>query len=183
MDFAELRSSIFEGEEEDTLQDTPLKDQLVKPMVGYPLLLGVCSLGLWGFDKYAQDGKLLSSEGEYNYAPFVFSILGMAGLSFGLGGVFAGLAAHDEAQKYEQLIDTAEAEMERLETEAAEREAEEQSQAQQEQYAAESNAGSMSFFLDAQSAPNANTMGIYGSAVGQFPVATRGNFQKDVFGF
>ena len=134
MDFAELRSSIFEGEEEDTLQDTPLKDQLVKPMVGYPLLLGVCSLGLWGFDKYAQDGKLLSSEGEYNYAPFVFSILGMAGLSFGLGGVFAGLAAHDEAQKYEQLIDTAEAEMERLETEAAEREAEEQSQAQQEQY-------------------------------------------------
>ena len=63
------------------------------------------------------------------------------------------------------------------------KEAEEQSQAQQEQYAAESHAGSMSFFLNAASAPNSNTMGIYGDAVGQQGVSTRGNFQKDVFGF
>ncbi len=109
--------------------------------------------------------------------------MGLFPLGFGLGGLFRGLDAHDEVNKYEQVLETAEAEMERLETEAAEKEAEEQSQSQQEQYAAESHAGSMSFFLNAASTPNSNTMGIYGDAVGQQGVSTRGNFQKDIFGF
>ena len=53
-------------------------------------------------------------------------------------------------------------------------------QAEAEQKHAESNSGS--FFLNAASAPNTNTLGIYGSAVGQNPVATR-DFQRDIFGF
>jgi hypothetical protein len=179
MDFAALRSSIFEGEEEDALTETPIKDQLSRPLVGFPILMGIGSLGLWAFDKYSQDGKLLASEGEYNYRPFVVSALGLFPLGFGLGGLFRGLDAHDEVNKYEQVLDTAEAEMERLETEAAEKEAEEQAEAEQKH--AESH--SDSFFLNAASAPNTNTIGIYGSAVGQNPVATRGNFQKDIFGF
>jgi len=183
MDFAALRSSIFEGEEDDAVAETPIKDQLSRPLVGFPILMGIGSLGLWAFDKYSQDGKLLSSEGEYNYRPFVVSAMGLFPLGFGLGGLFRGLDAHDEVNKYEQVLETAEAEMQRLETEAAEKEAEEQSQEQQEQYAAESHAGSMSCFLNAASSPNSNTMGIYGDAVGQQGVSTRGNFQKDIFGF
>jgi len=178
MDFAELRSSIFEGEEE-VITETPVKDQLTLPLVGFPILLGICSIGLWGFDKYSQDGKLLASEGEYNYRPFVISVLGLFPLGFGLGGLFRGLDAHDEANKYEQVLETAEAEMERLETDAAEKEAEEE-QAAEEQYAAEENAG---LFFSAASAPNSNTLGIYGDAFGQCQVPTQGNFQRDIFGF
>jgi hypothetical protein len=186
MDFAELRSSIFEGEEEETIPDTPVKDQLVRPMVGFPLLLGVCSMGLWGFDKYAQDGKMLSSEGEYNYSPLVFSVLGLLPLGFGLGGLMRGMDAHDEASKYEQLIETAEAEMERLDAEAAEKEAEEERAAEEKRQsnAAESQAGSVSFYLNAASSPNSNTQGIYGSTFGQQgPISMKPSFQRDVFGF
>lgn len=178
MDFAALRSSVFEGEEDDTITETPVKDQLTLPLVGFPILLGICSIGLWGFDKYSQDGKLLASEGEYNYRPFVISVLGLFPLGFGLGGLFRGLDAHDEANKYEQVLETAEAEMERLETEAAEKEAEDEQA--QEEYAAESNAG---LFFGAASSPNSNTLGIYGDAFGQSQVPTGRSFQKDIFGF
>ena len=183
MDFAELRSSIFEGEEDATLEETPFRDQLRRPLVGFPLILGAGALCLWAFDKFSQDGKLLESEGEYNYRPFVVSVLGLFPLGFGLGGLMRGLDAHDEVNKYEQVLETAEAEMERLEAEAAEKEAEEQSQQQQENMAAESNAGTVSFYLDGFSAPNSTTQGIYGSTFGQQPVSTRPSFQNSVFGF
>ena len=183
MDFAELRSSIFEGEEEATMVETPIRDQLRRPLVGFPLILGFGALGLWGFDKFSQDGKLLEHEGEYNYRPFVVSVLGLFPLGFGLGGLVRGLDAHDEINKFEQVLETAEAEMERLEAEAAEKEAEEQSEQQQESMAAESNAGSVSFYLDGFSAPNTNTQGIYGSTFGQQPISTRPSFQNSVFGF
>ena len=183
MDFAELRSSIFEGEEDATLEETPFRDQLRRPLVGFPLILGAGALCLWAFDKFSQDGKLLESEGDYNYRPFVVSVLGLFPLGFGLGGLMRGLDAHDEVNKYEQVLETAEAEMERLEAEAAEKEAEEQSQQQQENMAAESNAGAVSFYLDGFSAPNSNTQGIYGSTFGQQPVSTRPSFQNSVFGF
>ena len=70
MDFAELRSSIFEGEEEATIEETPLRDQLRRPLVGFPLMLGIGALGLWGFDKFSQDGKLLENANVETFIVF-----------------------------------------------------------------------------------------------------------------
>ncbi len=182
MDFAQLRSNIFESEDE-TPVSTPVRDQLRDSLVGFPLLLGVGSMGLWAFDKWFQDGELLSQEGEYNYRPMVFSLLGLFPLGFGLGGLFRGLQATQEMENYEQLIEVAEAEMERLESEAIEAEETTSSEEIQEKYGAESNGGMTTFFLDAEAMPNANTTGIYSSAFGQQPISTRGSFQRDTFGF
>ncbi len=44
MDFAALRSSIFEGEDDDAVVETPIKDQLSRPLVGFPILMGIGSL-------------------------------------------------------------------------------------------------------------------------------------------
>ena len=101
MDFAQLRSNIFEGEEE-VPTSTPVRDQLRDSMVGFPLLLGMGSLTLWGFDKWFQNGELLSEDGEYNYRPLVFSLMGLFPLGFGLGGLFRGLQAASDEEKYEQ---------------------------------------------------------------------------------
>ncbi len=106
MDFAQLRSNIFEGEEE-VVTSTPIRDQLRDSMVGFPLLLGMGSLTLWGFDKWFQNGELLSVDGEYNYRPLVFSLMGLFPLGFGLGGLFRGLQAASDEEKYEQVIEVA----------------------------------------------------------------------------
>jgi len=182
MDFAQLRANIFEGEEE-TPAATPVRDQLRDSAVGFPLLLGVGSLGLWAFDKWFQNGELLSEDGEYNYRPMVFSILGLFPLGFGLGGLFRGLQASQDMENYEQLIEVAEAEMERLEAEVIEAEETASAEEMQEKYGAESSGGMNTFFLSAESSPNANTQGIYGNAFGQQPVSVRSSFQRDTFGF
>ena len=103
MDFAQLRSSVFDAEEE-SVQSTPIRDQLRNPSVGFPLLLGICSLGLWGVDKFVQDNQLLTSEGEYDYRPMVFSVMGLFPLGFGLGGLLRGLEANEESEKYEEIL-------------------------------------------------------------------------------
>jgi cell division protein FtsB len=182
MDFAQLRANIFEAEDE-TPVSTPVRDQLRDSLVGFPLLLGAGSLILWGFDRFAQDGKLLSSEGEYNYQPFVFSVLGLFPFGFGLGGLFRGLQANRDMENYETLIEVAEAEMERLESEVLEAESEAAEEEAREKYGAESSGGMATFFMDSTSTPNANTQGIYGSAFGQQPVSVRSSFQRDTFGF
>ncbi len=182
MDFAQLRASVFDAEEE-TVQSTPIRDQLRNPSVGFPLLLGICSMGLWGVDKFLQDNQLLTSEGEYDYRPMVFSVMGLFPLGFGMGGLFRGLAASEETEKYEEILETAEAEMERLEAELIEAEEEYAAEEAQQKFGAESNGGLNTFFLSPDAAPNANTMGIYGSAMGQQPVSVRSSFQRDTFGF
>jgi hypothetical protein len=182
MDFAQLRSNIFEGEEE-VAASTPIRDQLRDSMVGFPLLLGMGSLTLWGFDKWFQNGELLSVDGEYNYRPLVFSLMGLFPLGFGLGGLFRGLQAASDEEKYEQVIEVAEAEMDRLESEVMEAEENSASEEMQEKFGAESNGGMTTFFLNADASPNANTTGIYSTAFGQEPLGTRASFQRDTFGF
>jgi hypothetical protein len=182
MDFAQLRSSVFDAEEE-SVQSTPIRDQLRNPSVGFPLLLGICSLGLWGVDKFVQDNQLLTSEGEYDYRPMVFSVMGLFPLGFGLGGLLRGLEANEESEKYEEILETAEAEMERLESELVEAEDTQAAEEAQQKFGAESNGGLNTFFLSPSASPNTNTTGIYGSAMGQQPVSVRSSFQRDTFGF
>ena len=77
MDFAELRSSIFEGEEDATLEETPFRDQLRRPLVGFPLILGAGALCLWAFDKFfgvSGVTKIFSSKYFVDLIPFLSNL-------------------------------------------------------------------------------------------------------------
>ena len=183
MDFTQLRQSIFEAQEEEEVSGTPFRDELRKPTTGFPLLLGAGSLMLWAFDRFSQNGELLEKEGEYNYKPIVTGLLGLFPLGFGLGQLMRGVSCQEDMEKYEQLVDTAEAEMEKLESEIVDMETK---QAEEEtRKAAESSygVGGVNFFMSADSAVGTSTQGVYGAAFGQQPVSTRPDFQNSLFGF
>lgn len=183
MDFAQLRQNIFETEEADAIVDTPVRDELRKPSVGFPLLLGIGSVALWAFDRFSQNGELLEKEGEYNYRPLVTGLLGLLPLGFGLGQLTRGLASQEELEKYEQLVATAEEEMEKLESEIVEMEQKNAEEAQKSAAESSVSIGGVDFFMNADTGVGTATQGVYGAAFGQQPIAMRPDFQNDVFGF
>ena len=183
MDFAQLRHSIFEGEDEEPITNAPVREELRQPLVGFPLLLGGFSLILWAFDKFSQNGELLEKEGEYNYRPFVTTWLGVLPLGFGLGQLLRGVKCQDDMEKYEQLVDTAEAEMEKLESEVIEMEQQRDAEQQRKEAEASTSFGGVNFFMSAEDAGITSTQGVYGTAFGQQPISTRPDFQQRAFGF
>lgn len=114
LDFAELRNRILMGEDEvpEDIQESPITKEFLRPATGFPLLFGGLSIALVIADKMKLE--LLSKEGEYNYRPLVVSVFGFLPLGFGLGELVRGLSAQKQFGRYEQLVEAAESEVERL---------------------------------------------------------------------
>jgi hypothetical protein len=174
LDFRDLRERILAGEEEEFEEevDSPLQIEGREAPTLVPFALSVGLIGFWFYDTYLAEG---SAVGEGTKRMILTT--GVISAGFGLGRLTRGLTAQDQNERYERLLDEADAKIEELEKEA--QEAEEEKEAEQE---AENESNSYHFdYLSAEdSSYHIPTIGGV-SAFGQEGVIFRPPIQESLW--
>ncbi len=136
LDFRELRDKVLAGEMEE--DEEPVENttwaELRSKRVAIPLALSVGTVGMWGYDRFANSGGMFGSTGS-------MAILTVGGVAFGLamGGLNRGIEAQSEKDRYERLLDESQSVIEEQEEEIEAMEAEEEEKESEEQAEAENS--------------------------------------------
>jgi hypothetical protein len=177
VDFAELRNQILFGESEaEERPPSPIMEEWKDNRTRGLAIVGATFLAFGAFEamkgglgifkaKEGEDGELTDG---HNYLPLVIPIIGILPFGIAIGRLWRGISCQDEIERYEKLVQAAEEEVGKQAEDAEEYAAEQEVAAQNHDMLYSSNT-----FVPSISDFDFGTMGTFGPAIGQEPVAYR----------
>jgi len=137
LDFRDLRDKVLAGEmdEEEEQVDSALGTEAKQKGTLAALCLSVASFAIYGYDRFANKEAPMF---EGSLSTIVLTVGGFLPLGYALGGLNRGMAAQNEKERYERLLDDSqtviEEQQEEIESMEAEAEEEKEAEAQEDDY-------------------------------------------------